>query len=41
MQTNIKIKNSKEIDKMRIAGKLAANVLEMIEGYVRPGVTTN
>lgn len=26
---------------MRVAGKLAAEVLEMIEPYVKPGVTTN
>lgn len=41
MQYNIKIKNSEEIKKMRIAGKLAAEVLEMIEPHVVPGVTTN
>lgn len=41
MQNNIKIKNSEEIAKMRIAGKLAAEVLEMIENHVQPGVTTN
>lgn len=41
MQYNIKIKNSEEIKKMRIAGKLAAEVLEMIEPHVAPGVTTN
>lgn len=38
---SIGIKNQSEIDKMRIAGKLAANVLEMIEPYVVQGVTTN
>lgn len=37
----VTIKNSKEIEKMRIAGKLAAEVLDMIEPYVKPGVTTN
>lgn len=41
MQYNINIKNSEEIKKMRVAGKLAAEVLEMIEPYVAPGVTTN
>ncbi len=41
MQNNIKIKNPTEIEKMRIAGKLAAQVLEMIEQYIHPGVTTN
>lgn len=36
----IKIKNSAEIEKMRVAGNLAAQVLEMITPYVKPGVTT-
>ncbi len=35
------IKTPSEIDKMRVAGRLAANVLEMIEPHVVPGVTTN
>ena len=38
---SITIKTSIEIEKMRIAGKLAADVLEMIEPFVVPGVTTN
>jgi methionyl aminopeptidase len=38
---SITIKTSSEIEKMRIAGKLAADVLEMIEPFVVPGVTTN
>lgn len=38
---SITIKNQTEIDKMRVAGKLAAEVLEMIEPYIIPGVTTN
>jgi methionyl aminopeptidase len=38
---SIIIKAEHEIEKMRIAGKLAAEVLEMIEPYVVPGVTTN
>jgi methionyl aminopeptidase len=38
---SITIKNQSEISKMRIAGKLAAEVLEMIEPFVIPGVTTN
>ncbi len=37
----IKIKTPEEIEKMRIAGRLAAEVLEMIEPHVQPGVTTN
>jgi len=36
----IDIKTAGAIDKMRIAGKLAANVLEMIGAYVKAGVTT-
>ncbi len=36
----IKIKTAEEIAKMRVAGKLAAEVLEMIEPYVKPGVIT-
>ncbi len=38
---SIIIKTPSEIEKMRIAGKLAADVLEMIEPFVVPGVTTN
>ncbi|MCL1073583.1 type I methionyl aminopeptidase [Shewanella dokdonensis] len=38
---SITIKTTEEIEKMRAAGKLAAEVLEMIEPYVKPGVTTN
>ncbi|MDG2141099.1 MAG: type I methionyl aminopeptidase [Gammaproteobacteria bacterium] len=36
----IHIKSFDEIAKMRVAGKLASEVLEMIEDYVGPGVTT-
>lgn len=36
----ISIKNSKEIEKMRINGCLAAEVLEMIEKYITPGINT-
>lgn len=39
--TEITIKNSEDIEKMRIAGKLAAEVLEMIGPYVKEGVTTD
>lgn len=35
-----KIKTADEIAKMRVAGRLAAEVLEMIEPHVQPGVTT-
>lgn len=38
--TSIHIKTAEEIEKMRIAGKLAAEVLEMIEPWVVPGATT-
>ena len=37
----ITIKTADEIEKMRVAGKLASEVLEMITPYVQPGVTTN
>lgn len=37
---SISLKSPKEIELMRIAGQLAADVLEMIEPYVVPGVTT-
>ncbi|UTV28269.1 type I methionyl aminopeptidase [Photobacterium atrarenae] len=37
---SIKIKTAEEIEKMRVAGRLAADVLEMIEPHVKPGVTT-
>jgi len=36
----IKIKTKDEIQKMRVAGKLAAEVLEMIAPHVIAGVTT-
>ena len=35
------IKSPEEIDKMRVAGRLAARVLEMIGEHVKPGVTTD
>ena len=36
----VTIKSPEEIEKMRVAGRLAAEVLEMIGAHVRPGVTT-
>ena len=36
----VTIKTAEDIEKMRIAGRLAAEVLEMIEEHVKPGVTT-
>ena len=37
----VTIKTPEEQDKMRIAGRLAAEVLDMIGDYVKPGVTTD
>lgn len=36
----IRIKTADEIEKMRVAGKLAADVLEMIAPHVKPGIST-
>ena len=36
----IHIKTQEEIEKMRVAGRLAAEVLHMIREHVQPGVTT-
>ena len=38
---SISIKTPSDIEKMRVAGRLAAEVLEMIAEYVVPGVTTD
>ena len=37
----ITIKTAEEIEKMRVAGRLAAEVLRMIKPYVKPGITTD
>ena len=37
----VTIKTPAEVEKMRVAGKLAAEVLEMIGEYVKPGVSTD
>jgi methionyl aminopeptidase len=37
---SVTIKTPAEIDKMRLAGRLAAEVLDMIGEHIRPGVTT-
>lgn len=37
----VNIKTSAEIDKMRLAGRLAADVLKMIAPHVKAGITTN
>lgn len=36
----VSIKSPDEIDKMRVAGKLAAEVLDYITPFVKPGITT-
>lgn len=36
----VSIKTPEEIEKMRVAGRLASDVLEMIGEHVKPGVTT-
>ena len=36
----VDIKSKADIEKMRIAGKLASEVLEMIGDYVKPGIST-
>jgi methionyl aminopeptidase len=38
---DIKIKSAQDIEKMRVAGRLAAEQLEMIEEFIVPGVTTS
>ncbi|KZY31943.1 type I methionyl aminopeptidase [Oleiphilus sp. HI0081] len=40
MNTKVTIKSNEEIEKMRVAGRLAAEVLEMIEEHVVAGVST-
>lgn len=37
----VTIKTAEEQDRMRVAGRLAADVLDMIGEHVQPGVTTN
>jgi methionyl aminopeptidase len=37
---SIDIKSAEDIEKMRTAGRLAAEVLDMIADYIKPGVTT-
>ena len=36
----ISIKSLNDIEKMKVAGKLAAEVLDMITPYVIPGIST-
>ena len=40
LQMTIQIKTTEEIAKMRIAGRLAAEVLDFIAAHVKPGITT-
>jgi methionyl aminopeptidase len=37
---SVQIKSAKDIEKMRVAGRLAAEVLDFIAPHVQPGVTT-
>jgi len=37
----VSIKTPDEIDKMRVPGRLAGEVLQMIRPYVKAGITTN
>ena len=37
---NVVIKTPQDIEKMRVAGRLASEVLDFITGHVKPGVTT-
>ncbi len=38
---SIKIKTAEEVERMRIAGSLAAEILEMIEPFIKEGVATD
>lgn len=38
---SVSIKTPAEIEKMRVAGRLASEVLEMIEPHVKPGISTD
>jgi len=38
---SVTIKNAEEVGKMRVAGRLAAEVLDFITPHVKPGVTTD
>ena len=37
---SVTIKTPEQIEKMRVAGRMVAEVLDMIGEYVQPGVTT-
>jgi len=36
----VTIKTAEEIEKMRVAGRLAAEVLEMLDEHIKPGIST-
>jgi methionyl aminopeptidase len=38
--STVTIKTEKDLEKLRVSGRLAAQVLEMIGEYVKPGITT-
>ncbi|MDH4275336.1 MAG: M24 family metallopeptidase, partial [Gammaproteobacteria bacterium] len=38
---SVSIKTPEEIAKMRVAGRLAADVLTMLTPFIRPGISTN
>lgn len=40
LPAGVTVKTPEEVEKMRVAGRLAAEVLDMIAPYVQPGVTT-
>ena len=40
MQMSATIKTAEEVEKMRTAGKLASEVLEMVSPHVKPGIST-
>ncbi|VFM96668.1 MAG: methionine aminopeptidase, type I [Candidatus Kentron sp. G] len=40
-QPPILLKNPSQVEKIRVAGRLAADALDMIGPYVKPGITTN
>ena len=37
----VQIKSAEEVEKMRVAGRLASEVLDFVTPYVRPGITTD
>ena len=40
MNMSITLKSPEEIEKMRVAGRLASEVLDYITPFIKPGVTT-